>query len=277
MSRLVVLFCFVSFFTLDSFSAINTYGDITFEKAINISGKQRYLSQKIIKEALFSFNNGTDLGSNIQLMSTKLIFERHHKLLLENATSDEIKDALSEVESAYIALERHIANEDKRNAAEVIFLQSNAMLRRCQEVVDAIVSSSVSHAANAGTGSEKQAEYSKIISISGKQRMLSQKMIMLYIASTGGFLKRAVEMKEVISTMEEFDDGLTTLLISSQNDESVLNGLSMVMMKWNRLQGNKAALEAGELSIAEFNKDCDFFLDCFNKITGMYEELLASK
>ena len=274
----VLLSVFVAALSFLSFNAsANTtnYGDISYEKAINISGKQRYLSQKLCKEALLSLKNGAALDANAQLMATELIFKRHHKLLVANATNEDIKMRLNDVEYAFNKLQKHIDKQDDTYGAEMVYVQSKTILRKCQSVVDEILKASIEDNSSIATSTAKREAIGHLINISGKQRLLSQKVSMLYIASSEGFLKKPVEVKEVLAAMQAFDDSLTELLISNYNDEKTLGALSTVMLKWSVLQDNKSKIENGTMDIATLNSDCDFFLDCFNKITAMYETQVA--
>ena len=58
------------------FAQKNMYGTLTYNKAVNISGKQRMLTQKMGKTYLYLLNNPDDFKAKRDLKIAKILFEK---------------------------------------------------------------------------------------------------------------------------------------------------------------------------------------------------------
>ncbi len=268
-----ILFVFAVLYNTKTYSQSQSYGVISYNKAVNISGKQRMLSQKMSKAYLLMSKGINNSEIKKELNSSKFIFEKHLDILTKNASSSAVKLSIKNVKKLWSKFKGVISTTPSfTNSIEVMTLNTQ-LLNACHELVLSIETSSKYN--NQFFKSENQ-DLVSIINTSGKQRMLSQRLCLYYTASTM-FPNQRIEYKRVLNQVfEEFDGVIGNLLISSYNTTEIEEELGNVMSIWEKFQSNRRGFNNGDFSLEEVFLITNRLTKSFNKITGIYEVIAKS-
>ncbi len=242
-------------------------------RQINLSGRQRMLTQKMSKEALLFALKVDPARSRLKMLQTALLFDRTLKGLMHGdpkqnlaATKDPaILKQLEKVEKLWkellpVIIRLGKAKEADRASIETIARLNLPLLREMNRAVKMY-----EKASGADT-----AELAVVINLSGRQRMLTQKMAKEYLLAAYGLApeKNRAEMRR---TMALFDRTLKGLLdgdpeqeLPGTKDPNIRAQLEKVMALWARYRPmletppEKADLKAlqamSEKILAEMNR-----------------------
>ncbi|TSE09588.1 type IV pili methyl-accepting chemotaxis transducer N-terminal domain-containing protein [Aquimarina algiphila] len=269
---------FISIFTIllitsNSFSQSQDYGSISYNKAINISGKQRMLSQKMSK-AFLLISKGIDSEEiKKELNSSKFIFEKQLDILSKNAPSSAIKLSIKDVKKSWVKFKGVISSPPNYMNSEEVMKLNTSLLSKSHELVLSIETSSKY---NNQFFKNKNQDLANTINVSGKQRMLSQRLCLYYTASLM-FPDQKNEHKNVMNKIfDEFDSVIGDLLINSYNTTEIEEELGNVMATWEKFQANKKGFLNGTFSLEDVFNTTNSLTKSFNKITGVYEIISKS-
>ncbi len=263
---------FISLMLLNTFkihSQSANYGAISFNKAVNISGKQRMLSQKMSKAYLLITKGINSPEIKKELNSSKFIFEKQLDILSKNASSSAVKLSIKKVRKLWSGFKKIIESPPSFMNSQNITKLNSDLLSACHELVLSIeVSSNYSNQ----FFKNKNQDLVSIINTSGKQRMLSQRLCLYYTASSM-FPNEKIEFKRILTMVfEEFDGVIGDLLISSYNTTESEEELGSVMSLWEKFQSNKRGFINGrDFSLEEVYTITNELTKSFNRITSIYE------
>jgi len=131
---------FIVLFSELSFSQIATkYGTLTFNKAINIAGKQRMLTQKMGKIYLYLLKNPNDFKAKKDLKITKIIFEKQNLILEKNSSSNLTKSRVNEVKNTWAKYKKFIESSPNKDDAVKVVNTNSTLLKYTNNVVNAVI------------------------------------------------------------------------------------------------------------------------------------------
>ncbi len=264
-SRSLPILIFLSLTSLATWAQNGKYGEIEYAKAINISGKQRMLSQKIAKDYILMAKGISSLKIEKEFKSSKFIFERQLKILEANSRNSTEKFALKRIKKLWEQFGSIVNSPPSYANAQKIMEMNTPLLSACNQLVKHIEENSQD---SNQFGSSDNNELMNTINLSGKQRMLSQRYC-LYKAASKMFPKEKNQFESVANQVyTEFDNAIGTLLISNLNTTNIEEELGIVMSEWEKIQNFKSSLSLKDVFIST-----NFLTTRFNLITAMYEGL----
>lgn len=249
----------------------STYGKISYEKAVNLSGKQRMLSQKIAKVIVLRIGGAETPALKSELNSSKIIFERNLKILKDNSVTQSSKIRAS------INAELNQWNEFKAlieqpiGDIDLLLSLSEELLRKCHYLVLAIEEESKF---NNQLGYSNNITQLKVetVNLAGKQRMLSQKMCMYYAACRVLVKGKKADIAcgKYITIFNQMNVAVNDLLVNELNNSQIDTVISEILSVMTELQSKNKDFRDNRISLGEIIQTTNVLLDLFNKATSLY-------
>jgi nitrate/nitrite-specific signal transduction histidine kinase len=251
---LIVLVVAGSLLTFPAYSA-----ELTMGEAINKAGRQRMLSQRIIKAYAMM---GQDVGyrkAKKQLRKSIALFDSQLAELKALSVNGDITDALSLVEVQWAVVKEIVSKKSKRIHVAHLRTKGEALLNSAHQVVVLL-----ERAANNKAGHE--------VNVAGRQRMLTQRMASLYMLQSWNFTDDLYKANYE-QAVKEFDKALKELQGSAQNSAEIKANLVKVEQLWKvfKLSG---AMKSGKFVPTLVTRSLDKILIKMNEVTGQYAALL---
>jgi len=239
---------------------------------INLAGKQRMLTQKMSKEALF-IAKGIDVKANTEsLKKTASLFDKTLKgladgdegLKLPKTTDKDILAQLKKVSELWASMKTSIDKvadgKSDKATLEAIAKENIPLLKNMNQAVQMYAKAS---------GSSLSPEMAKTINRAGKQRMLTQKMTKELLLVANG-IDADANKESAKKTGELFETTLKDLTDKCKNDD-IKKQLGEVAKLWADYKdivvkadtSDKALKKAEEMNIP--------LLKNMNKAVKMYE------
>ncbi|HEY6609774.1 MAG TPA: type IV pili methyl-accepting chemotaxis transducer N-terminal domain-containing protein [Pseudomonas sp.] len=195
-----------------------TQAAIDNAEAVNLSGMQRMLSQRIAKSYLMIGTEVRADEANVQLDQSMATFEKNHLALVEYAPSETIRSELTKAGGLWQRYrELALSSPDKQRAVELLEL-SDELLAQCEKVVQLIER----HTGNSSAW---------LVNRSGRQRMLSQRIAKLYLARSWHLPVNGLD-EQFKQAVNEFGQALSELQNAKQNTREISAALSKADAQW---------------------------------------------
>jgi hypothetical protein len=234
-----VALIFVSLWLLSNmlFAIENASSNVS--KLIDISGKQRMLSQRIAKDYLYVGKRVATSKAKKQLGVSLLEFLQIHKELSTLITDPEIHNLLDFVSLSIEELTTISSEKFNLDNAQLILDLSESMLEGNQYIVDSL--------------KEKyNIKEFDVLEKAAKQRMLSQRIAKYYIAYQSG-IKDENTVNSMKDTVKQFSENLKLLLENKNNTPKVNKKLKEIEKLWKIVHKFYNNIEKGGLPLIVFN------------------------
>ncbi|WP_415845639.1 type IV pili methyl-accepting chemotaxis transducer N-terminal domain-containing protein [Stutzerimonas zhaodongensis] len=240
-------------------SSVNAQAAISDAEAVNRAGMQRMLGQRIARSYLMI---GTD--TRVELAATQLdssiaSAEENAELLSGYAPNDSIRQALDDANETWLRYRQlALTKPDAQRSTEMLQL-AELFLARSETLVQAIER----HSGNQGA---------RLVNRSGRQRMLSQRIAMLYLAMAWK-LPDAKLRSNFDAAVMEFERGLEELRKAPQNTDTVRRQLEQVTAQWRFARAGFNLAEDAQYVPTVIVTTSDSLLRKMEKLTEDYQHL----
>jgi len=226
-------------------------------KLIDIAGKQRMLSQRIAKDYLYIYKNIAINKTKKELKKSLDCFFKTNRILDNSIKNKEIQNLLDFVELSSNELNQTIHKPFTLDNAQLVLDLSESILEGSQYIVNSLKGSQKTKVVN-------------IVEVSGKQRMLAQRIAKYYIAYQVG-IKDENTIKNMKKTIADFSQNLTKLLNHKKNSKLINEKLNDVNRLWMIVHNFYENIEKGGLPLIVFYST-DKITKKMNKITQLYSK-----
>lgn len=231
-------------------------------EAMNLSGMQRMLSQRMAKTYLMIGSGVRNDVANQQFDQSLAKFESNYQALQEYAPSTEIRQALASADSIWQAYRQLLLNGPSRENAPHVLALSDQLLAQCEKVVQLI---------QQHTGSNSAV----LVNRSGRQRMLSQRIAKLYLARSwrlpGADLEQQFEQ-----AVDEFERALSELQNAPQNTPQINAALRKVEAQWSFSRAGFRLSNDSRYVPTVITTTTETLLRQMHELTSAYEALMRA-
>lgn len=229
---------------------------------INKSGQLRMLSQRILK-AYAQLGLGLMPKESMNVLSRSVMMANGNLVLLRSAVaSDSTKASLVTVEKAWAELRDMVSVSPNKSDATVIAKLGDDMLVEADKMTRLFESA-------VGT------DIAKMVSLAGRQRMLSQKVARHYFFAAWGATDKT-EKPALDKARVEFSVALETLKAFAHNSEVIQNRLAMLGEQWGFMLAAFAPEKMGAYNPAgarHVATASENILELADELTLFYENL----
>lgn len=236
---------------------------ITLGAAINKAGRQRMLTQRMAKAYAMQVLAIMPERALSLLDQSRKLFELQ---LLELATmvpNEAIQATLDKLAVQWASYRQLLLKPPQKSALHEIMQTSEACL-------------AVAHTLTGLYEKQAGTPAGQLVNISGRQRMLSQRMAKCYLIIQSGAAVSGVN-EQMSAAHKEFVSALATLNAANENTAEIRTDLGLANTQWlffeQALSGNE---RVKEIALRNVVTTSERILEVMDSLTGRYEKLVRS-
>ena len=231
---------------------------LTMGDAIDKAGRQRMLTQRMIK-AYASAGMDLKIDANVELKSAADLFDLQLAELTVFAATPAEKTQIDKITLLWNDLRPEFEDFPSANRGSELNDLAELLLRESHQLVLMLEKRSGTVAG-------------KLVNMSGRQRMLSQRIAKVYLLQTWG-LGSDLLQKHYDDAVKDFDKALATLKAAQINTPEITAALNEVEKNW-RIFGISNFSKKYDTRVPSLvMRSMDKILGQMNTITGMYAKL----
>ncbi len=242
--------------------AVAAHPPVDFGALIDAAGRQRMLTQRIVKAYCQAGLNVATDAARAQLGAAVDRFDRQLARLNRDATTSDVRKATARLAKSWTPFRQEALGPVSREGARRLALQSESLLAAANDIVHLL-----QHAA--GT------PQARLVNIAGRQRMLSQRLAKLYLLRTWKIASPGLG-EQMDAAAAEFEGALATLRAAPENTPAIATELEAVAMQWEWFR-SALELEGAESHPYVVTEASEAILGSMELVTAKYAALARGR
>lgn len=232
--------------------------------AINMAGRQRMLSQRMVKAWLALAAQAPTPTAQQVLSQSMALFERQHEQLKAYAPSTPIRNTYAALDPAWQALRDALSTPPEARRANALLQADAQVLALAQQGTAQLEATSTRPAG-------------PLVNLAGRQRMLSQRLAKFYLA---GVLQvdPAAAATEMARARSEFLQAQDTLHKAPETSARIADELALADGQWVFFDAALKKISSatpGSKPLSELFVASENLLSVMDRVTGLYAALRA--
>ncbi len=237
--------------------------DHQMTEAVNRAGMQRMLSQRIAKAYfLMGLGENHELAQH-QLTNAVARYNDNLEFLTRLESKHRLITSLPDLVDMWHSFQSLVTQPVSQINGKLVLNSSEALLLKAEELT-------YQYETISGT------QGAEIVNISGRQRMLSQRISKLYMAYCWQ-LKGEEALDEMLESLSEYEVALSFLRGASLNTKSISHNLRKVAGQLKFAQKSFDKLNEGSYLIHVVNSTTDTMLKQMDQVTHQYVDVINER
>lgn len=230
-------------------------------EAIDKAGAQRMLSQRMGKAWLAQLRPELSDRAKQVLQLSEARFERQLELLMGFAPTPEISGSFRALQRRFHDYRALLHRTPRREDLD-------ELLRRSGEVL------SLAHVATGQLQERSREGTAWLVNLSGRQRMLSQRLALFFLAGQQG-ARPALVQSEIAKASTEFKSAMQTLAQAADTTPAIRDNLELARNQWVFLQAALGGESQGPQAANDVFVASENLLVVMETVTGQFARQLA--
>jgi hypothetical protein len=254
-----------------------SFQNLSIAQAVNIAARQRMLTQRMAKGRVFRSMGVQAEQAQKEINNSIVTFEETLKNLMAYSPNKKIKEKFERVEKVWPEYKAALLNDSSKNSAIFVVNNNTRILTLCDEAVQELIAYSKTMPSASDDAAISPAIVTQYTNVSGKTRLLSQRLTLYYGAHYSDLDKDASKQLKVVA--DNIQACFSTLMACEINTTDIDDALAGVLKDWETVRekcykGDCFDFENKTVDPIQMYDTCNKILSKMDKVTAMYASLL---